>query len=199
MGGNVRELMGKTKCAKSLSTLYTLLKTMSTDEVTPRYIALALSNLSRVPRAQREIVKILDIVPLITLASNVNDTERGMLEIRERISPEYFKDGFSDVGITGKDSKYIPPKVSSRMRGMGWNTHDFDPHRTIPREPVMPSVKPTKRDKLKHSKKKKKKEQIDKQPPTNRNSKNKKSVKKEENDVTAGGRVNRYAKTVNPK
>eukprot|EP00942_MAST-04A_sp_MAST-4A-sp1_P015084 g15084.t1 len=132
MGENVRELMAKTKCAKALSTLYTLLKTMSTDEVTPRYVALALSNLSRVPGAQREIVKILDIVPLITLASNVNDAERAMLELRERISPDYFKDGFANVGITGEGSKYLPPKVSSRMRGMGWNTHDFDPHRTQP-------------------------------------------------------------------
>ncbi len=201
MGENVRELMAKTKCAKALSTLYTLLKTMSTDEVTPRYVALALSNLSRVPGAQREIVKILDIVPLITLASNVNDAERAMLELRERISPDYFKDGFANVGITGEGSKYLPPKVSSRMRGMGWNTHDFDPHRTQPREPVLPSVIPTKRGKLKRSKKKKKKEQTEKpqSPKVNgrRNSKNN-NKKKEEKDVVSGGRVSRYAKIVNP-
>ena len=194
MDNAVREQMAKRKCAKPLSTLYTLLNTMSTDEVTPRYVALTISNLSRVKRAQIEIVQILDIVPLINQASRVSDEERMMLEIPERVAQG---SKFQEIKFNNSSKSYVPPNVSSRMRGLEWSTHDFDPHRTTPKQPGLPGVELTKRRKIKTNKKKDTKTKIaEKGSPEKGGGAKKLSTSSLKEETNRSGRVNRYSKEV---
>ena len=199
MDNAVREQIAKRNCSKALATLYSLLSTMSVDEVTPRYIALAIANLSRVPRAQLDIVQILDVVPLVQLASNVTDVERGMLELRERLNSTRT---FEELDFTGTNEAYVSPSVSSNLKGNEWSTHDFDPHRTTPKEPGLPEVKLAKRRHIKASKSKKKRAQQNVPAvPSTGNSPGKSTKKGLEHkdkrmDAERHGRVNRYSNEV---
>ena len=152
MGEQCRSGLVRKGITRILCQLFLSTKERATDDLNTKYIALMLSNLARISKAQATIVKETDIVPLMALASQVSHSERTMVQIRRDVpDPEPAKPAASstaDSDLAVDDVYEDPgdvntpsiPEMNAAPKNISWSTHDFDPSRTVPPKPTLPVV-----------------------------------------------------------
>ena len=144
MQDSVRSSMVRTGITQPMCELHSLLKKNSTDELTMKCTALALSNLARNAKSQATIVNRVDIVPLMEMASTMTRFDRTSLNIREISITPGSQEALEEEKKMNEETEpaYELVTIRSNMIDLNWSTHDFDPTRTIPPPPTLPSFTP---------------------------------------------------------